>query len=140
GGPPLVQVVTGEVVSAEELGGGDVHARSSGVADHLASDDAHALRIVRSIVSTLGPRSETPWQVRPSEEPALDQTQLYGVVPDELRTPYDVRDVIGRIEDGSRFAEIKKEYVATVVTGFADVDGHTVDIDANQRILVPESA
>src|SRR5699024_7377192 len=140
GGPPLVQAATGEVVSAEELGGGDVHARSSGVADHLASDDAHALRIVRSIVSTLGPRSETPWQVRPSEEPALDQTQLYGVVPDELRTPYDVREVIGRIVDGSRFAEFKKEYGTTLVTGLAHVHGHPVGVVANNGALFSEPA
>src|SRR5699024_10267757 len=140
GGPPLVQAATGEVVSAEELGGGDVHARSSGVTDHLATDDAHALRIVRSIVSTLGPRSERPWHVQPTEEPVLDPAQLYGVVPDDLRTPYDVREVIGRVVDGSRFAEFKREYGTTLVTGFAHVHGHPVGIVANNGVLFAESA
>lgn len=140
GGPPLVQAATGEVVTAEELGGGDVHARSSGVADHLASDDAQALRIVRSIVSTLGPRTPTPWRIEPTEEPALDPGHLYGVVPDELRTPYDVREVIGRVVDGSRFAEFKKEYGTTLVTGFAHVHGHPVGIVANNGVLFSESA
>lgn len=140
GGPPLVQAATGEVVTAEELGGGDVHARSSGVTDHLASDDAHALRIVRSIVETLGPRTPAPWQVLPAEEPALDPGELYGVVPDDLRTPYDVREVIGRIVDGSRFSEFKKEYGTTLVTGFAHVHGHPVGIVANNGVLFSESA
>src|SRR5438309_3847118 len=94
GGPPLVKAATGEVVTAEELGGGDVHARQSGVTDHLADDDAHALRIVRSIVSMLGPRTPRPWDVLPVEEPAVDPAELYGVVPTDPRTPYDVREVI----------------------------------------------
>ncbi|QFU86388.1 carboxyl transferase domain-containing protein [Amycolatopsis sp. YIM 10] len=140
GGPPLVKAATGEVVTAEELGGGDVHARQSGVTDHLATDDAHALRIVRSIVSTLGPRSPRPWDVRPVEEPAVDPAQLYGVVPTDSRTPYDVREVIARIVDGSRFAEFKKEYGNTLVTGFAHVHGHPVGIIANNGVLFAESA
>jgi 3-methylcrotonyl-CoA carboxylase beta subunit len=140
GGPPLVKAATGEVVTAEELGGGDVHARLSGVTDHLANDDAHALSIVRSIVSTLGPRTPRPWDVQPTEEPVVDPQQLYGVVPTDLRTPYDVREVIARIVDGSRFAEFKKEYGATLVTGFAHVHGHPVGIIANNGVLFSESA
>lgn len=107
GGPPLVKAATGEVVSAEDLGGGDVHARQSGVTDHLAEDDAHALRIVRSIVATLGPRRPRPWETVATEEPALDPGQLYGVVPTDSRTPYDVREVIARVVDGSRFRDRK---------------------------------
>jgi len=140
GGPPLVKAATGEVVTAEELGGGDVHARQSGVTDHLANDDAHALGIVRSIVSTLGPRTPRPWDVQPTEEPAVDPRELYGVVPTDSRTPYDVREVIARIVDGSRFAEFKKEYGATLVTGFARIHGHPVGIVANNGILFAESA
>ena len=119
GGPPLVKAATGEVVTAEELGGGDLHSRVSGVTDHLAEDDTDALRIVRSIVATLGPRAPRPWEVSPTEEPAVDPAELYGVVPADLRTPYDVREVITRIVDGSRFAEFKAAYGPTLVTGFA---------------------
>ncbi|HVV13816.1 carboxyl transferase domain-containing protein, partial [Amycolatopsis sp.] len=140
GGPPLVKAATGEVVTAEELGGGDVHSRQSGVTDHLAVDDADALRIVRSIVSTLGPRSPRPWDVRPSDEPVVDPRQLYGAVPTDSRTPYDVREVIARIVDGSRFAEFKKEYGTTLVTGFAHIHGHPVGIVANNGVLFSESA
>ncbi|PXY21029.1 carboxyl transferase domain-containing protein [Prauserella muralis] len=140
GGPPLVKAATGEVVTAEELGGGDVHARSSGVTDHLAADDADALRIVRSIVSTLGPRAPRPWDVLPAEEPAADPRELYGVVPADSRTPYDVREVIARIVDGSRFGEFKKEYGGTLVTGFARIHGHPVGIVANNGVLFAESA
>ncbi|MCG8916076.1 methylcrotonoyl-CoA carboxylase [Actinokineospora sp. PR83] len=140
GGPPLVKAATGEVVTAEELGGGDVHARTSGVTDHLADDDAHALRIVRSIVSTLGPRAPKPWDVLPTEEPAVDPATLYGAVPIDSRTPYDVREVIARVVDGSRFREFKKEYGATLVTGFARVHGHPVGIVANNGVLFAESA
>src|SRR4051794_38475182 len=140
GGPPLVKAATGEVVTAEELGGGDVHARSSGVTDHLAVDDAHALGIVRSIVDTLGPRPPKPWDVVASEESAVDPSQLPGVVPTDSRTPYDVREVIARIVDGSRFAEFKKEYGATLVTGFARLHGHPVGIIANNGVLFAESA
>ncbi|MGH3267224.1 MAG: carboxyl transferase domain-containing protein, partial [Trebonia sp.] len=110
GGPPLVKAATGEVVSAEELGGGDLHSRVSGVTDHLADDDLDALRMVRSIVETLAPRAARPWDVAPVEEPLYDAESLYGVVPADLRTPYDVREVIARIVDGSRFAEFKAEY------------------------------
>jgi 3-methylcrotonyl-CoA carboxylase beta subunit len=128
------------VVTAEELGGGDLHSRVSGVTDHLADDDAHALRIVRTIVGTLGPRAQRPWQRSATEAPALPEEDLYGVVPTDSRTPYDVREVIGRIVDGSRFAEFKKEYGATLVTGFARLHGHPVGIVANNGVLFAESA
>jgi 3-methylcrotonyl-CoA carboxylase beta subunit len=140
GGPPLVKAATGEVVTAEELGGGDLHSRVSGVTDHLATGDTDALRIVRSIVATLGPRAPSPWDVHPSQQPLYDQDEIYGIVPADLRTPYDVREVIARITDGSRFAEFKKEYGPTLVTGFARVHGHPVGIIANNGILFSESA
>ena len=140
GGPPLVKAATGEVVSAEDLGGGLLHSKTSGVTDHLADDDAHALRIVRAIVSTFAPRNETPWQKAVSQEPALDPAELYGVVPADPRTPYDVREVIGRLVDGSHFQEFKKEYGATLVTGFAHLHGHPVGIVANNGVLFGESA
>ncbi|MGW3241575.1 carboxyl transferase domain-containing protein [Streptomyces sp. NPDC001070] len=140
GGPPLVKAATGEVVTAEELGGGEVHSRVSGVTDHLAEDDAHALRIVRNIVATLPARGELPWPVGPVEEPAVDPAGLYGAVPVDSRTPYDVREVIARIVDGSRFAEFKSEYGTTLVTGFARIHGHPVGIVANNGILFSESA
>jgi 3-methylcrotonyl-CoA carboxylase beta subunit len=140
GGPPLVKAATGEVYSAEELGGGDLHARTSGVADHLAADDGHALQIVRSIIATLPPKSPRPWDVIPTEEPAVDPAQLYGVVPTDVRTPYDVREVIARIVDGSKFAEFKARYGTTLVTGFAHIHGHPVGIVGNNGILFSESA
>jgi 3-methylcrotonyl-CoA carboxylase beta subunit len=135
GGPPLVKAATGEVVTAEELGGGRLHARTSGVTDHLADDDAHALRIVRRIVSTLGPRAAPPWERVPVEEPAHDPAELLGVVPADPRTPYDVREVVARLVDGSRFSEFKAEYGTTLVTGFAHVHGHPVGIVANNGEL-----
>lgn len=140
GGPPLVKAATGEVVTAEELGGGEVHAKTSGVTDHLAEDDAHALRLVRSIVGTLGEREPLPWTVRTVEEPKVDPAGLYGAVPADSRTPYDVREVIARLVDGSRFAEFKAEYGTTLVTGFAHLHGHPVGIVANNGILFSESA
>ncbi len=138
GGPPLVKAATGEVVTAEELGGGDVHARRSGVVDHLAEDDHHALAILRSIVSTLpepedGPRGDV-------EEPLHDAESLYDVVPADTRTPYDVREVIARIVDGSDFHEFKRLYGETLVCGFARIWGHRVGIVANNGILFAESA
>ncbi|MEP6814975.1 MAG: carboxyl transferase domain-containing protein [Marmoricola sp.] len=143
GGPPLVKAATGEVVTAEELGGGDVHARTSGVVDHLAEDDAHALAIVRSIVGTL-PVVPTSGASVPSsttvEEPAVDPATLYDVVPTDTRTPYDVREVISRVVDGSRFHEFKKLYGETLVTGFSQIWGHPVGIVANNGILFSESA
>jgi 3-methylcrotonyl-CoA carboxylase beta subunit len=140
GGPPLVKAATGEVVSAEELGGGDLHSRVSGVTDHLAEDDAHALRIVRSIVATLAPGPPRPWETIPAEEPAVDPAGLYGVVPVDWRTPYDVHEVIARVADGSRFAEFKAAYGATLVTGFARIHGHPAGIVASNGILFSESA
>jgi 3-methylcrotonyl-CoA carboxylase beta subunit len=140
GGPPLVKAATGEVYTAEELGGGDLHACTSGVADHLAADDAHALRIVRSIVATLPRKPPRPWDVIPTEEPAVDPTALYGVVPTDMRTPYDVREVIARIVDGSRFHEFKARYGTTLVTGFARIHGHPVGVVANHGILFSDSA
>ncbi|MET9437383.1 carboxyl transferase domain-containing protein [Streptomyces sp. NPDC006551] len=140
GGPPLVKAATGEVVTAEELGGGEVHSRTSGVTDHLAEDDAHALRIVRNIVATLPERGPLPWSVEPVEEPKVDPAGLYGAVPVDSRTPYDAREIIARIVDGSRFQEFKAEYGQTLVTGFARIHGHPVGIVANNGILFSESA
>jgi 3-methylcrotonyl-CoA carboxylase beta subunit len=140
GGPPLVKAATGEVVTAEELGGGDLHARTSGVVDHLADDDDHALRIVRSIVATLGPQAPPPWQRRATVAPAVDPDTLLGVVPPDSRTPYDPREIIARLVDGSLLHEFKPAYGTTVVTGFAHVHGHPVGIVANHGILFSESA
>jgi len=140
GGPPLVKAATGEVVSAEELGGGEVHARRSGVTDHLADDDRHALAIVREIVSTFAAPAPPPWEVAPVEAPVLDPLELYGAVPPDLRTPYDVREVIGRVVDGSRFLEFKAEYGATLVCGFARIWGHPIGVVANNGVLFSESA
>ena len=140
GGPPLVKAATGEVVTAEELGGGEVHARRSGVADHLADDDLHALAIIRGIVGTLPAGQAAPWEVRRPEEPGEDPETLYDVVPAGTRTPYDVREVIRRIVDGSRLQEFKQLYGETLVTGFAHVWGHPVGVLANNGILFSESA
>ncbi|WP_284116910.1 carboxyl transferase domain-containing protein [Streptomyces fragilis] len=140
GGPPLVKAATGEVVTAEELGGGEVHSRTSGVTDHLAEDDAHALRIVRTIVSTLPARRELPWKAVTPVEPKVDPSGLYGAVPVDSRTPYDAREIIARIVDGSKFAEFKSEFGQTLVTGFARIHGHPVGIVANNGILFAESA
>jgi 3-methylcrotonyl-CoA carboxylase beta subunit len=140
GGPPLVKAATGEEVTAEALGGGDVHARTSGVVDHLAEDDAHALEIVRSIVATLAPKPAPPWERRPVEPPALDPAGIYGVVPTDVRKPYDARELIARLVDGSRVHEFKALYGATLVCGFAHIQGHPVGILANNGILFSESA
>ena len=139
-GPPLVKAATGEVVSAEELGGGDVHTRLSGVADYLAEDDAHALALARQAVAALNrARPDTAnWQ--PSEDPAHDPEELLDIVPADLRTPYDIREVIARIVDGSRFDEFKARFGATLVTGFAHVHGCPVGIVANNGVLFSESA
>jgi 3-methylcrotonyl-CoA carboxylase beta subunit len=140
GGPPLVKAATGEIVEAEDLGGGLVHARTSGVVDHLADDDQHALRIVQSIVATLPPRPAPQWEVVANEPPLVDPSELYGVVSADSRVPYDVREVIARVVDGSRFQEFKREYGATLVTGFAHIHGHPVGIVANNGVLFSESA
>jgi 3-methylcrotonyl-CoA carboxylase beta subunit len=140
GGPPLVKAATGEEVSAEELGGGELHSRRSGVTDHLASDDAHALEIVREIVATLAPRAPRPWERSPVCEPVVDPGTLLGVAGPDLRKPYDAREVIARIVDGSRWHEFKELYGPTLVTGFAHIHGHPVGILANNGILFSESA
>jgi 3-methylcrotonyl-CoA carboxylase beta subunit len=139
GGPPLVKAATGEVVSAEDLGGGDVHTRISGVADHLAENDHHALALVRRIVGNLGPR-EVAFQPQAVEEPLYDPAELYGVIPADTRKPFDVREVIARIVDGSRFDEFKARFGTTLVTGFAHVYGYPVGIIANNGVLFSESA
>jgi 3-methylcrotonyl-CoA carboxylase beta subunit len=139
-GPPLLKAATGEEVSAEELGGGDVHTRLSGVADHLANDDAHAIELAREIVATLPPPAPPPWPVVPAEPPAVDPAGLYGVVPTDVRATYEVREVIARIVDGSRFHEFKQRYGPTLVCGFARVHGHPVGILANNGVLFSQSA
>jgi len=140
GGPPLVKAAVGETVTAEELGGGDLHTRVSGVADHLAEDDAHALAIVRDIVATLPPPSAPAWDVADPVSPAVDPGQLYGAVPADVNVPYDVREVIARLVDGSLFHEFKAAYGPTLVTGFARIHGHPVGIVANNGVLFSESA
>jgi len=140
GGPPLVKAATGEEVTAEELGGADVHTRISGVADHLATDDDHAIEIARDIVSHFTARKEYPWDVREVEEPAYDPKEIGGVVPRSVRKGYDVREVIARVVDGSRFHEFKALYGATLVTGFAHVMGFPVGILGNNGVLFSESA
>ncbi len=139
-GPPLVKAATGEEVSAEELGGGDVHTRISGVADHLAEDDAHALEIARSIVGTLGGGKALPADREEPEEPVYDPKEIYGVLPRGLREPYDVREVIARLVDGSRFQEFKARYGTTLVCGFARLSGLLIGIVANNGVLFSESA
>src|SRR3954452_13939171 len=140
GGPPLVRAATGEVVSAEDLGGGDVHARVSGVVDHLARDDRHALAILRELVDTLPPAAAPAWERRPTVDPVVPAGQLYGVVPAEPAVPYDPREVIARLVDGSAFTESKAEYGETLVTGFPHLHGHPVGIVANAGVLFSESA
>ncbi|MDJ0626918.1 MAG: carboxyl transferase domain-containing protein [Rhodobacter sp.] len=138
-GPPLVKAATGEVVTAEDLGGGDVHTRLSGVADYLAEDDAHALALARQAVGALGPRIFGE-NSSSGEPPAYDPDELLGVVPADLRTPYDIREVIARIVDGSRFDEFKTRFGETLVCGFAEVMGLPVGIVANNGVLFSESA
>jgi propionyl-CoA carboxylase len=140
GGPPLVQAATGEIVTAEELGGADVHTRISGVADHYADDDEHALALVRSIVANLPPPPERSRDRTEPEPPAYDASELYGIVPSDARVAYDVREVVARIVDGSLFHEFKALYGATLVCGFARIEGHAVGIVANNGILFSESA
>ena len=139
GGPPLVKAATGEVVTAEDLGGADVHTRLSGVADHLADNDGHALAIARRIVANLNRRAPAP-PLGAIEEPLYDPEEIYGVIPTDTRKPYDVREIIARTVDGSRFDEFKARYGATLVTGFAQLYGMPVGIVANNGILFGESA
>ncbi len=140
GGPPLVKAATGEEVSAEELGGGDLHARTSGVVDHLAVDDRHALAIARDVVGTLPRPSPVDHDRVASRPPAVDPSTVYDVLPDDLKTPYDVREVIARLVDGSEFDEFKALYGDTLVCGFARIHGIRVGIVANNGILFRESA
>lgn len=140
GGPPLVKAATGEVVSAEELGGADVHAKVSGVTDHYARDDAHALAIARRIVGTLNRTKPSGPVLRDPAPPLYDPDEIYGIVGTDLRRPYDVREVIARIVDGSEFDEFKQLYGTTLVTGFAHIHGMPVGIVANNGILFSESA
>ncbi len=140
GGPPLVRAATGEIVSAEDLGGGDLHARTSGVVDHLAEDDRDALMRVRQVVATLAAPLPPPWTVSEPEAPAVDQATLTAAVNVDARIPYDVREVIARVVDGSKFLEFKAEYGTTLVTGFARIWGHPVGIVANNGVLFGESA
>jgi 3-methylcrotonyl-CoA carboxylase beta subunit len=139
-GPPLVKAATGEIVTAEDLGGGDLHSRTSGVTDHLAENDQHALGIARSIVAGLNARKQPGLALRQPVPPRLDPAELGGVVPAERRTPYDVREVIARLVDGSEFDEFKRLYGPTLVTGFAHLWGYPVGIVANNGILFSESA
>ncbi len=143
GGPPLVRAATGEEISAEELGGGLVHTQISGVADHLAEDDEHALELIRAAVANLGREPAGDWPVTPLdriEPPLYDADEIYGVVPQSTRKPFDVREIIARFVDGSRFHEFKPSYGSTLVCGFARVMGHPIGIVANNGILFSESA
>jgi len=140
GGPPLVKAATGEVVSAEDLGGGEVHARISGVADHLAENDTHALALARQIAASFNRVKPQPLQLQKAEEPLYDPAEIYGIVPRDTRKPYDVRELIARIVDGSRLDEFKPRYGTTLVTGFAHLYGMPVGILANNGILFSESA
>jgi len=140
GGPPLVKAATGEVVTAEDLGGGDVHTRVSGVCDHLAENDHHALSIARRIVGNLNWQKPMGLAVATPEEPLYDPSELYGIIPADTRKPFDIREVIARLVDGSRFDEFKARYGTTLVTGFAHLHGYPVGIVANNGILFSESA
>jgi 3-methylcrotonyl-CoA carboxylase beta subunit len=140
GGPPLVKAATGEVVTAEELGGADVHSRQSGVTDHYAQNDAHAIGIARRIVGTLKPSSRPNLNMHPPRDPLFAAEEIYGVVPVDGRKPFDVRDIIARVVDGSEFDEFKKLYGTTLVCGFAHIWGYPVGIIANNGILFSESS
>ncbi|HKR16167.1 carboxyl transferase domain-containing protein [Rhizorhapis sp.] len=139
-GPPLVQAATGEIISAEDLGGGDLHGRKSGVVDHVAENDAHALTIVRDIVSTLQPDLRPEVNLSEPRPPKFDAEELYGIIPNDVRAPYDVHEVIARIVDGSEFHEFKALYGGTLVCGFAHIWGMPVAILANNGVLFSESA
>jgi 3-methylcrotonyl-CoA carboxylase beta subunit len=140
GGPPLVRAATGEVVTAEELGGADVHARVSGVSDHFALDDPHALGLARRAVANLNRRKHVSLELREPRPPLNDPRELRGVIPDDPRKPFEVREVIARLADGSEFDEFKRLYGTTLVTGFARIHGYPVGILANNGILFSESA
>ena len=140
GGPPLVKAATGEEVSAEDLGGGDVHTRLSGVSDHLAEDDIHALEITRAIFENLPQQEKHPLDREATEDPAYDPEEIYGIIPRDPRLPFDVHEIIARLVDGSRFHGFKARYSTTLVTGFARIHGYLVGIVANNGVLFSESA
>ncbi|HEX7867161.1 MAG TPA: carboxyl transferase domain-containing protein, partial [Variovorax sp.] len=140
GGPPLVKAATGEVVTAEDLGGGDVHTRLSGVVDHLAQNDLHALALARSAVANLNAKAAEAPAKAAVREPAFPREELYGVIPTDTRKPFDVREIIARVVDGSEFHEFKARFGATLVCGFAEIEGMPVGIVANNGILFSESA
>jgi len=140
GGPPLVKAATGEVVSAEDLGGADVHSRISGVTDHYAQNDAHALGLARDVVKNFNRKKQIPLDVKPSRDPLYAAEELYGVIPNDARKPFDIREVIARLVDGSEFDEFKRLYGTTLVCGFAHIHGYPVGIVANNGILFAESA
>ncbi|HJF15534.1 MAG TPA: methylcrotonoyl-CoA carboxylase [Enteractinococcus helveticum] len=140
GGPPLVKAATGEIVTSEELGGAEVHTTTSGVADHIAENDDHALQIVRNIVATLPPTPQRIWKKIDALDPSNDPEDIAGILPVDVHTPYDVREIISRIIDAGSFHEFKENYGTTLVTGFARVDGHPVGIIANNGILFSESS
>src|SRR2546430_5602437 len=136
GGPPLVKAATGQDVTAEELGGADVHARRSGVADHYAVSDEHALALARGIVRNLHTRRpDPPWETAEPEPPAADPAEIYGLIPEDFRHQLDARELIGRLVDGSRFDEFKQLYGETLVCGFARIEGYPVGILANNGVL-----
>ncbi|WP_425411362.1 carboxyl transferase domain-containing protein [Oceanospirillum beijerinckii] len=139
-GPPLVKAATGEVISAEDLGGADVHCKTSGVADHYAMNDQHALQLARQCVSRLNPNKKVELDVKESRPPLYDPEEIYGIVSEDLRKPYDVREVIARVVDGSEFDEFKQLYGTTLVTGFARIHGYPVGIIANNGVLFSEAA
>ena len=140
GGPPLVKAATGEVVTAESLGGADVHARTSGVVDHYAHNDQHALQIVRKIVENLNKKKTIKLNLKKPLEPLFSAEEIYGVIPSDVRKPYDVREIIARLVDGSEFDEFKALYGTTLVTGFAHINGFPVGVVANNGVLFSESA
>ena len=140
GGPPLVKAATGEIVTAQDLGGAEVHTNVSGVTDHIADDDEHALEITRDIISNLNQKKYAPFEIRAVREPAYAAEEIYGIVPKDARTPYDVREIISRIVDASEFHEFKANYGSTLVTGFAHIFGMPVGIIANNGVLFSESA
>ena len=139
GGPPLVKAATGEDVSAEELGGADVHTRLSGVADHFAEDDLHALAIVRSIVANLNRHKQVPWALTEPAPPRFDSHEIYGIIPHDSRTSYDVREIIARLVDASRLHEFKARYGETLVCGFARIMGMPVALSPTMAFCSPRA-
>jgi acetyl-CoA carboxylase carboxyltransferase component len=140
GGPPLVKAATGEIVTAEELGGADVHTRISGVADHFADDDVHAIKICRNIFTTLGHKTKQPLDIIEPEEPYYDPNELYGIAPIDFKKPVDAKEIIARLVDGSRFQEFKARYAPTIITGFAHIMGFPVGIIANNGVIFSETS